>query len=245
MNHLQRRHFMMMNQGGGSVVLPTSNIYEYHFEADLGVWSSETDPDNDLVWSNDATARALANTSGAVKVSILNASDQWLTKVLAAPNTSGIWRVRFYFDPNSIVWPNNLDSEIMVLQGGAPAWGEVAIVKFGKNSGGSYVIQSHAQRNAGSYNSSLLNVITDAPHWIEIEVTKSGSGASNGRHRLWIDSLTAPVYDSGTVIDNDEKAGNVQYCYFGVFGGARYQAPGGVVYLDELIVNDNGKPIGA
>lgn len=221
---------------------PGTTILAYDFNAGLGTWYSETDPDGDLNWSNDATAQAVAGTAGAIKVDILNTSDQWLTKTISPANTSGIWRVRFYLDPNSVAWPITAQSELMVLQSGAPAWGEVGIVKFGQ-SGGNYGITSFVQLDGGSYDTSGFNIITDAPHWIEFEVIKD-TGSGNGRHRLWIDSLAAPIYDSGATLANATKAYNIEYLFFGVFGGTPYLAPGGSVYLDELIVKDGDAEIG-
>lgn len=218
-----------------------TEILNYPFNTGLGTWTSETDADGDLNWSNDATAQAVAATAGAVKFDLRNTNWLYLTRILAAPNTTGIMRCRLYLDPNTCPMTNGLDTEIFVVQGSAPTWGEVAIVKLGKTSGGSYCVKSFAQLDGNTYNSSGDRVITDAPHWVETEVRRSTG--NNGRHRFWIDSLAAPIFDSGAVLDNDTKFDSMQYFYFGAFGGVPYSTPGSF-YLDELRVNDDGAEIG-
>lgn len=188
------------------------------------------------------TASGLAGTGYKLQCDINDTNSMYGT-VEITPSTSGIWRARFYFDPNTITWPNSSDTELMVLQGGPTEWGEVVIVKFGKDGSGNYVIQSLVQVDTGSYDSSGLHIISDDVHWIEIELVKN-TGGSNGRHRLWIDSLSSAVYDSGATLDNDTKAPDVTYCYVGAFGGVPYSAPGGSLYIDQLVVNDTGEEIG-
>jgi len=215
-----------------------ANIIEINHEiGNTSEYGTIYDPDTGEF--NVTEAAALGGTNCGLAITINDTDNVYGQVTLGSPNASGIWRARFYLDPNSITWANNTDTEILVLQGGATEWGEVLIIKFGKDGSGNYIIHSMTQPDVGGYDDSGNHIITDAPHWIEIEVS---AGAGTGTHKLWIDSLIAPMY-SKAALDNNSKAVNMQYCYFGAFGGVPAGADG-IIFLDELIVNDTGDEIG-
>jgi len=116
------------------------------------------------------------------------------------PNAEPRYRVRFYFDPNSIVMADK--DAFYLLYGYSGTSTGVLRVEF-RTFKGSYQLRA-ALRNDGNgwTNSSWANV-SDAPHFIESDWQASTFvGANNGSLTLWIDGVQNANL---TAIDNDTR----------------------------------------
>ncbi len=115
------------------------------------------------------------------------------------PNAESSYRMRFYFDPNSISMVNGNYHTIFYAYDGAG--NIVARIYFGYNQ--SYQLYAGALGDAGTWvNTSWLN-ISDAAHYIEMEWRAStAGGANNGVLNLWVDGVLKGALAG---IDNDTK----------------------------------------
>lgn len=145
-------------------------------------------------------------------------------------------RFRFYIDPNSASIVNTTSVPIYVLYNAA--WSNV-IITYLKYTSPNYQMTFYCRKDSGN-NTYAFN-ITDVPHCIEVHWKRAtGEGANNGIFEVWIDGVSQV---SDTTIDNDNATvHNPVYHYFGAFGGNAGNT--GNIYLDDLVVNNDGVEIG-
>jgi hypothetical protein len=131
-----------------------------------------------------------ANISGQTKMYVEDASP------VAEPR----YRVRFYFDPNSISMVSG--DNIYILQGYATGSNTIILRVEFKYSAGVYQVRLRALDNSGVWISTLPITITDAPHALELDwLAASAAGANDGQATFWVDgvqqgSLTGIANDS-------------------------------------------------
>jgi len=108
------------------------------------------------------------------------------------------YRVRFYFDPNSITMANG-DANI-IFRGINGTSTVVVRVEFGF-SGGAYQIRAGVINDASTWTDTNWFPISDASHPIELDWrAATAAGANDGSLTLWIDGAQKA---SLTGLDND------------------------------------------
>ena len=176
--------------GGSSDV-----IFADGFEnGSLSAWTSSSIDAGDLSVS---PAAALVGSQGLQAV----IDDANVLSVISDhPTAEPRYRVRFYFDPNSISMANG-DAHIILR--GYSASSTVALrVEFGF-SAGAYQLRAGLINDASIWTETNWFTLTDAPHSIELDWRAATAvGANDGGLILWIDGVE---WQSLTGIDNDTR----------------------------------------
>lgn len=151
--------------------------------------------------------------------------------------TTGKARIRFYIDPNSITIGNGTAIGVFTLRYSVQGWNLVLVILL--KTGTQYYIVSYLYNDAGT-SSSASYAITDAPHYVELNVIRATNATSNdGSLQTWIDGTS-----QGTItgVDNYDRFANWEYFRWGAITKDASQS--GTFYTDELIVNNDGGEIG-
>lgn len=102
-----------------------------------------------------------------------------------SPNAEPRYRLRFYFDPNSIAMVS-VDVHFM-LNGFLGTSTNVLGMQF-RQSSGSYQVSARLLDDGGVWTNTGWITISDAAHSIELDWrAASGAGANNGGLTMWID----------------------------------------------------------
>ena len=173
----------------------TDSIFADDFESgNLSAWTSSVTDSGDL---SVTAAAALVNTKG-MQVVIDDTNLIYVTD--DHPNSEPRYRVRFYFDPNSIVMASGDNHRIIVAFAGtstAVIRGELLY------SSGVYQIQFLVLNDSGTWQSTGWFTISDARHAIEFDWQAANSvGANNGSLSLWIDGAQKAALAG---VDNDTR----------------------------------------
>lgn len=169
-----------------------------------------------------ATAAALCGTVYGLSVAL--SGDKYAYKTVSATSTI---RIRVYFDLNG-------------------ATGSFNFLKLREASTDPFLLYMESgdlyfyiENDSGAWQTAVSTTITDAPHCIEIYCKAATSaGANNGIAQLWIDN----VYIGGlTNIDNDTRANAMVTV---LVGALDRDTASGTIYIDELLANNDGDPIG-
>lgn len=203
-----------------------------HEAGDLSEWSSTVNDGGDL---SAAVGAALAGSSYGMEVLIDDTTAIYGIYTLGTDDTSGVVRIRFYFDPNSITMGNS-NHFIGALRSSS----NIATIKMEYDSGTGYAIQAQLVAEGGTVSTSYYP-ITDAPHYIEIQVVRATTISSlDGTLDLWIDG------------DHKEQLVDDNFNIFTLFRQLRLGATSGIdsttsgsYYIDEIVVNNDGSEIGA
>lgn len=213
-------------------------IFTARLETDLLEFTNEYDDATNINWSNDATAQALAGTSGAMAITVPDATDRYCAKTISPADTSGEVRLRVYFDPNSIPMDDEDQLRFAGVRTNVP--GQVFLVAYFKSAGNCYFLLK-VYVNGGSTDIYSSNIVSDAPHYVEVHVWKSsGDGVADGGGTMYVDGN---LDSSNSTLDNYTEFSNVGY----IWAGERFSVgtPGsGTVYIDEIVVNNDGSLIG-
>ncbi|MBI3243363.1 MAG: hypothetical protein HYZ49_13825 [Chloroflexi bacterium] len=177
---------------------PTQNpdlIFADGFESGtLSAWTSNV---NDLGDLSAQTAAALINANG-LRAVIDDNNSIYVTD--DTPNAEPRYRMRFYFDPNSITMVSGNAHYLFYGYSGTTT--VVVRVEF-RRSGSLYQIRAALSNDSTTFTSTSWFTIGDAPHYIEIDWRASSAvGANNGGLTLWIDGTQQANL---TGIDNDTR----------------------------------------
>lgn len=206
-----------------------------HEGGDLSEYSSTATDAGSL---SVAAGAALASSNYGLSCVIDDNNLIYGQATLGTANTSGTMRLRFYIDPNTISMGNN-DVFSVLIAFNSSNFGVVNVQLLYGNS--SYKISPFVVDDAGSSVSLGTHVITDEPHYIELKLTRATSdSANNGTAEVWIDGTSK---QSSTTLDNYNRFVNLSYVRIGAVQGIDTTTRG-TIYLDELIVNDDGNLIG-
>ena len=170
-------------------------IFINGFESgNLLAWSSSITDGGDL---NVSTVAALTGGSGLQAViddnNVIYVTDD-------SPNAELRYRVRFYFDPNSITMANNNAHYLFYGYTGTSTL--VLRVEF-RVSKGSYQLRAELRNDSSGWTSSSWFTISNASHFIEMDWrAATASNANNGALTLWIDNTQRANL---TGIDNDTR----------------------------------------
>ena len=203
-----------------------------HETGDLSQWSSLSDAGGDLSASASA---GLAGTGYGMAVQINDTQSPFATAQVS-DNTSGVVRIRFYFDPNSLTMGNGNNHFLGTLRSGS----NIATFKLEWTSSGGYGFQAQLVGD-GTTLSTAYHSIADEPHYIEVRLVRATNSTSNdGTLDLWIDG----VHKEQLVGDNFDQFGFFRQLRLGATSGVD-AAASGTYYFDEIVVNDDGSEIGA
>jgi len=173
----------------------TDLIFADGFESgNLAAWTSSTTDAGDLSVS---TSAALVGTRG-LQALIDDINSIYVTD--DTPNAEPRYRVRFYFDPNSIVMLNG-DTHF-IFRGFSGTSTIVLRVQF-RFSNNTYQLRSGLVGDGSTWANSSWLTISDASHAIEMDWRAStGAGANNGSLTMWIDGVQQANL---TGVDNDTR----------------------------------------
>jgi hypothetical protein len=154
-------------------------------------------------------------------------------------NTTQILRARVYVDPNGIDIPANGHVRFMQLDTiYAPNLAEFHLYRNAGDT--SHAIVVSMGDDAGVQHATSLNLISDAPHYVEIMMVRASSDvASDGEIVLLIDGVPE---DTVFGIDNYDMFATQYFLQVGVLS-----SPVGIIgtfYVDETIIKDSGPLIG-
>lgn len=159
----------------------------------LNAWPGTVTDGGDLFVSPSA---ALVGTKG-IAVVIDDNNNLYLND--NTPANEGRYRVRFYFDPNTITMTNNTAHYIFY---GANGSAGVVRVEFGRQNN-SYALRAGLINDGTSWSTTSWTNITDSTHSVEFDwAASTASGANNGSLTFWVDGAQV---GSLTGIDNDSR----------------------------------------
>jgi hypothetical protein len=170
-------------------------IFADQFEAGgVLAWTSSVTDSGDLAVAGPA---ALVGDLGLQAVLDNNVSVYVLDDT---PNAETRWRARFYFDPNGIGMANGDAHYLLYGYSGGSALS--LRLEFGRSSG-QYRLRAAASSDAGAWGSTAWTVITDAPHFVELDWrAASAAGANDGGLTFWIDGVQRAALAG---LDNDQR----------------------------------------
>lgn len=168
-------------------------IFADDFESGtVSAWSATTNSASSKV----APAAALVGTQGW-QVSITSNTATYLTD--NSPNAEARYRVRFYFDPNTIVMA---DGNAHLIFAGYQGTTRVLRTEF-RLSQGKYQVRAGTLDDGSTWKSSSWFTISDASHAIELDwQAATAAAANNGVLTLWIDGM---LQTNVLSIDNDTR----------------------------------------
>ena len=156
-----------------------AELFNIQLESDLSEYTTTQTDSGDLYWSGTAE---LAGTSGGMACLIDDANAIYGDKTVT-PNTSGVYRIRFYFDPNGLSMGEGTAIRLLGTRSNANDQVYVNVYYNSSNYQIRLIWYNDAGQAAGGY-----YTISDAEHYIEImHVRASSDVASDGSVQLWID----------------------------------------------------------
>jgi hypothetical protein len=176
-------------------ITPADLIFADGFESGfLTAWSASATDGGDL--SVNASAALVGNQG--MRAVINNTTSIYVTD--DRPNSEPRYRVRFYFDPNSISMSNG--NAHFIFYGYTGTSTDVLRIEF-RRSSGLYQVQAALRNDKSSWSTSNWITISDAPHSVELDWRAStGAGANNGSLTFWIDGTQQANL---TGVDNDTR----------------------------------------
>lgn len=179
--------------------IPTSPLPDLIFadgfeSGDISAWSSNATDSGDLSVS---AAAALVGSYGLQAIIDDNVAI-YLTD--DTPNAEPRYRVRFYFDPNSISMANGNTHDIFYGYSGTSAI--VLRVQF-RISKSNYQLRAALVNDGTTWTNTNWIAISDSPHAIELNwQAATSAGANNGGLALWLDGLQRSNLAG---VDNDTR----------------------------------------
>ena len=162
--------------------------------ASLSAWSSAATDGGDL---NVHASAALVGNQG-LRAVINNTTSIYVTD--DRPTSEARYRVRFYFDPNSITMSNGNAHYIFLGYAGTST--DVLRIEF-RRSSNTYQIQAALRNDKSNWSSSSWFTLSDAPHFLELDWRAStAAGVNNGGLTFWIDGTQRADL---TGVDNDTR----------------------------------------
>src|SRR5688572_9476730 len=158
----------------------------------LAGWTSNSNDAGDL---SASPASALVGSQG-MQATIDDSNTIYVTD--DSPNAEAGYRVRFYFDPNSISMASG-DAHF-IFKGFSGLSTDVLQLEL-RNSAGSYQIRAKILNDGSAFVVTNWFTINDASHYIELDwQAATAAGANNGGVTLWVDGIQQQDL---TGVDND------------------------------------------
>ena len=153
-------------------------------------------------------------------------------------------RIRWYFDPNSVSYPDANDWYHMRVSADG-TYSSITLltrVRVGWNSGTGFFLNCQVKDDADSTLGLTVTDFSDAEHYLEIYTKRESSdGAADGEFRAWIDETQL----AGAITNLENYNVFPTYDFFDIGGvGAIDATPSGSVFIDDIILRDTGDRIG-
>ena len=197
-------------------------IFGDDFESgDLSTWSGSVTNSGNL---SVQTSAALVGNMG-LRVNIINNTSMYMTD--NSPTAEKHYRVRFYFDPNSITMASGDAHNIFYAYSGNATTALIRSAFFYTSS--QYRLNMQVRNDADAWLTTSTITLSDAPHVIEFEWQAASAPSGNdGKFLLWQDgSLVSSI----TGLDND--ACGIDVVRFGPSAGIDTGTQG-IYYLDAF-----------
>ena len=207
--------------------------------ATKGGWDTNTiDNSGGLDWTS---AAAMAGTSlGQASTAGASGSHASGTIEITAI-TSGTLRVRYYLDTNGVTMDNAVAGTFMQLKDTSQGAQNRTNIKIRYLTASGYEIDWDWKNDASSFHGAIVVKISDGPHLIEHEIVKAtGASANDGQYRIFVDGV---MEGEKTDIDLYTSFGFDKLLAGPILGGAATNTRG-TMYIDNIIVNDDGSKIG-
>lgn len=179
-----------------TAVPPNDLIFASNFDAgNLNEWAQQVTDNGNLQVTSGA---ALVGSAG-LQVTIDDNNALYVGDT--SPSNERAYRMRFYFDPNSISMSNG--NQHFIAVGYAPNGAAVNYVELRFNSG-QYRLRAAQVVDRSVWHNTSWFPISDEPHSLELNIVSSTSiGAKNGLLEFWIDDgLVAQI----TGLDTDTRS---------------------------------------
>lgn len=183
------------------------------------------------------TDAGLAGTSCGMKL-VINDANIMFGRCDITVSTSDV-RYRFYIDPNSVSMDTDEYTTVVHFGASGDPW-HFAICTL-HYDGSNYEIDAEAFEDGGATPGTARYDITNAQHYVEVHIQRaSGALANDGTLDLWIDGIHKQQvtgidnYDVFPLCENVRMGAHLYYS----------DTITGTIYLDQLIVNDDGSEIG-
>jgi len=235
-----------VNGGFTSVSANPDVIFADNFEAgNMTAWSSPVTDGGDL------SVSSAAKLDGAFGLQALHDDTKSIYVTDDKPTAERRYRVRFYFDPNSIrMAANNAYYPFYGYSGSSTVVLRVELCRCSN----AYQLRAALLNDATTWSSTAYFTISDAPHVIELDwQAATAAGANNGRLTFWIDNVQRVQLPN---IDNDTRridqvqlgavagmdSGTLGTTYFDAFVSRRqsYIGPAGVLAADAVVTAVEG-----
>ena len=214
-----------------------ANVWAFNLEN--GALTGLTQSGSDM---SVTTAAKLAVTSYGISALIDDTTDNYLYPT-ASSQATGRCRWRFYFDPNGLSMANNDEFTLFQLRYSTSSY-SLAFIKLIYATVGGYRIYAQAVNDVPAGVSTgvyTLPSTNDGPHYIECDLKRATNSSSNdGSIELFIDGTSQ---EKISTIDNYDRFANFNSFRWGPHT-TKPATTSGTFYLDELIVNNDGRVIG-
>lgn len=217
----------------------TNAVKEYlfvidHSTGDLTQWSGSSGAD--ISCSADA---GMGGDTNGLKIVYDDTTADYVWKTVSPSSTRGVIRGRIYFDPNSLTMGSSDNFRFGTVYNSGSSG--IALLDITRSSG-NYTILYGAYTDAPAVVWTSPYTITDAPHYIEFQLTRASSAvAADGTASLWIDGT---LKQTVTGIDNYDRFNNFSWIQFGANSGLD-ATTSGTFYIAHVQLNDSGLEIGA
>ncbi len=233
--------YFMWTTAGVFVLNEMTRLVDKRFDTNTILTDPSNFPDGviDVDGHLSITAAAAYGGSTYGLAAIIADTNHCRGNVLFSAPASNILETRFYVDPNSMTG-NNYDvivpCHIRSAFGGSQ---HVAAIRVDKRSTG-FVFTLSSVNDVGTQVNTESGIKTDDWHCIEFEVIRATNDSSNdGYYQLWVDGSSIGSQNN---VDNYHNFNGISGISIG--GITRTGIIAGTMYLDELIVNDDGSEIG-
>lgn len=155
--------------------------------------------------------------------------------------TSGALRVRYYLDTNGVTMDNAATQTIMQLKDTNQGAQNRTNTKVRYLTASGYQLDWDWKNDASSFHGAITVNITDEPHLIEYEIVKAtGASANDGQYRIFVDGV---MEGEQTDVDLYNSFGFNKFMVGPILGAASTNTRG-AMYIDEIVINDDGSFIG-
>lgn len=206
-----------------------------HETGDLSQYTSSVTDGGDL---SVAAGAALAGTGYGLSCLIDDTTSIYGLKTF---NKAATLRLRFYIDPNTLTMADNDIFETCRIGQAGGSYSILSSIELKYVTGTGYILQFRAYNDANAATPDTCN-ITDAPHYVEALIVRAATDVSaDGTAQWWVDGV-----NQGTVtgIDNYNRMEDQNMrVILGPCSGIDV-GTSGTLFLDELIINNDGSEIG-
>lgn len=214
--------------------IPMSILIDYDFEiGNLSECASTSG-----TGLSAAAAAALAGTNYGLAVEITDTSNRYIEANPGADDTSGVVSTRIYFDPNGLTMGSG---NRFVLGLWRKSSGQTLAQLEIEWSGSAYEPRLSISNDSGGLTAQYGAVMNDAPHYIEVRLTRATNNTSSDGKIEW--QIDGSDQTSVTGIDNYDRFSEFRSLLLGAVSGLD-AGTSGTFYLDELIINNDGGLIG-